>query len=232
MTNAEIYQLLWRLKSKFVASSNTHCELFLDGSGSTHFATMNMNHLVLLRRGEVSPNYFLQCDRIIIDGAGVERLLRKKLNLSVDRWPGPDFFHECLLMARRKNIVVGVIGSSLDVVKGLVDSYGEFCVEHVQLPFRSSDDQFNVEEIAHEMRSKSVDSWFISLGAPKQERLHYRLIREGTDCSNVIPVGAAIDFLSETSGILRSPRWMSLLGVEWSWRLLFQFKKTGPRLCR
>lgn len=68
---------------------------------------------------------------------------------------------------------------------------------------------------------------FISLGSPKQEIFSYKLSKLFKKPLVIIPVGAAFDFISKNKP--QAPKWISNLGLEWLYRLIFEKKRLLKR---
>jgi N-acetylglucosaminyldiphosphoundecaprenol N-acetyl-beta-D-mannosaminyltransferase len=70
--------------------------------------------------------------------------------------------------------------------------------------------------VVNRIRSSQPDVVLVGLGAPKQE-LFIDQVRRELSPAVLVAVGAGIDF---AAGVLpRAPRWMSLSGLEWLYRL-------------
>ena len=79
--------------------------------------------------------------------------------------------------------------------------------------------------LADEIRSLSVDVVWIGLSTPKQEFLMRDLV--GIVPATLIGVGAAFDFHS--GAVQRAPMWMRGIGLEWLWRLSSEPKRLWRR---
>jgi N-acetylglucosaminyldiphosphoundecaprenol N-acetyl-beta-D-mannosaminyltransferase len=75
------------------------------------------------------------------------------------------------------------------------------------------------EDIVTRINAASPDILWVGLGAPRQEKWIYRNLHR-LQVTVAIGVGAAFDY--ESGKKKRAPRWMRQLGLEWSYRILFE----------
>lgn len=72
------------------------------------------------------------------------------------------------------------------------------------------------EKVLERLRAADADLVLVALGAPKQE-IWIDQVRNALRPAVLLGVGASLDFLAGT--IPRAPRWMSVSGLEWLYRL-------------
>ncbi len=72
------------------------------------------------------------------------------------------------------------------------------------------------KDVVDEIRAAKPDLLFLALGAPKQEIWAQR-IRGTVGPVVMLGIGASLDFV--TGAAKRSPPWMSMVGLEWVYRL-------------
>jgi exopolysaccharide biosynthesis WecB/TagA/CpsF family protein len=78
-------------------------------------------------------------------------------------------------------------------------------------------DERSAEETAQFIRAARADVVIVALGQPKQELWLDRHLAS-TGCHLGLGVGAFLDFVS--GRVVRAPRWMNRLGIEWLFRLV------------
>lgn len=83
------------------------------------------------------------------------------------------------------------------------------------------------ENLVKKIKIAEANIVFISLGSPKQEIFSYQLSKLVKKSLIIIPVGAAFDFIA---GIKKqASKWISDLGFEWLYRLIFEKKRLLKR---
>lgn len=83
------------------------------------------------------------------------------------------------------------------------------------------------ERILQMIRQSSANVLIVGVGAPKQEKWIAKYHEQLPEIDIFMGVGAAIDF--EAGNKLRSPKWMSELGLEWLHRLFSEPKRLWRR---
>jgi exopolysaccharide biosynthesis WecB/TagA/CpsF family protein len=157
--------------------------------------------------------YVQTASAIFVDGAFVTGAARL-LGLKVPRYHGPDVLSEF----RRIGILPsGLLVGGAPSNKSLVDS-GDFSA-WVDLPF-SNDVSFLVQCLVANSEYKAGSSLIaVSLGLPKQEKFCQRLLEHvDIDTCLILPVGAAVDFMSGHRR--RSSVFWRKIGLEWLPRLI------------
>ena len=86
-----------------------------------------------------------------------------------------------------------------------------------------SDDE--LLELASRINESKADFIWVALGAPRQEKLMYRL--KGKVSGIMVGVGGAFNILSKV--VNDAPKWMQKLGLEWFYRLIKEPKRLFKR---
>lgn len=155
-----------------------------------------------------------EADYICVDGA-VLKLVARLLGVSLSRYHGPD------LLAQLEEY--GYLSSSCVIGGGSMNQSLVDCgiiSQWVELSYSDNEEILFEEVRANSDALSSSKVILISLGLPKQELLAHKLRIAGM-CSNqglIVPVGAAIDFL--TGAKKRSALFWRRLGLEWLPRLI------------
>lgn len=188
--------------------------------------TLNLDHLVKLRRNETFREAYRNADIVTADGAPVAWLARWQ-NANVHRATGADLLMPLAEAAADARLSVFLFGSSADVLAEAVrklDDHtdGLLDIAGAHAPSRDFDPEGPeaVAAIARIARS-GAKLCLVALGAPKQEIFAEHARKSGLACGMVC-IGAAIDFLVGTQ--VRAPKAIRNIGLEWTWRLL-----TNPR---
>lgn len=188
--------------------------------------TLNLDHLVKLRRFAAFRAAYAEADIVTADGAPIAWLARHQ-NARVTRTTGADLVLPLVDAAAAAGLGIFLFGTSPDVMAragrdlsersdGLLDICGTLA------PTETFDPEGPEADSAIEtIRASGASIVFVALGAPKQEVFAARIKAKGVPCG-VICVGAALDFLAGKQ--VRAPESMRNSGFEWLWRLA-----TNPR---
>ncbi|QGM47855.1 WecB/TagA/CpsF family glycosyltransferase [Methylocystis heyeri] len=198
-------------------------------SGFTLF-TVNLDHLVKLKRDRGFLSAYKRADFVTADGWPIVWMLRQKGG-EVKRTTGADLVEPLCARAAREALPVFFVGPSYASQRKALDiltrRYPGLRIAGADTPHVRID---AIEEAAAALATSIKESGarfcFLSLGAPKQELLADALRRH---CPEVgfICVGAALDFIS--GHMVRAPRGVQLLKLEWLWRLASDPRRLGAR---
>ena len=188
--------------------------------------TLNLDHVVKLRRNAAFRNAYANAGVVTADGAPVAWLARFQ-NAKIQRATGADLLMPLAEAAAEARLPVFLFGSSADVMaragrdlgertEGLIDIVGTMAPSDSFDPNGSEADAALLR--IQESGAKLV---FVALGAPKQELFAERARSLGINCG-FICIGAALDFIAGAQ--VRAPETMRNNGLEWLWRLA-----TNPR---
>jgi exopolysaccharide biosynthesis WecB/TagA/CpsF family protein len=196
-----------------------------DGRSFTVF-TLNLDHIVKLRRDPAFRAAYETASLVTADGAPVAWLSRRQ-SPAICRTTGADLLLPLIGEAAARQIPIylfGASGSALakasrafaDRTNGLIDIAG------TDAPSAGFDPAGREADAAiARIAASGARLAFIALGAPKQEIFAARAKAQGVACG-FICVGAAIDFIAGEQ--VRAPEFMQRTGTEWLWRLA-----TNPR---
>lgn len=188
--------------------------------------TLNLDHLVKLRRNAAFRAAYASADIVTADGAPVAWLARMQAP-SVERTTGADLLVPLVEAAAREHLPVFMFGTSPDVMaragRDLASrNDGQLDIAGTLAPSANFDPEGPEADAAiAQIRKSGARIALIALGAPKQEIFAERARKAGVGCGFVC-VGAALDFIAGTQ--VRAPQLMRDNGLEWVWRLA-----TNPR---
>lgn len=139
------------------------------------------------------------------------------------RASGADFFNIFSGVAAEKGyscfFLGGGPGGSEKVVENLAKRHPTLKIAgNFSPPLGEISDSLNAK-IMERINDLKPDILWVGLGAPRQEKWIYRNF-EQLDVHVAIGVGAAFDY--EAGKRRRAPRWMHKIGMEWSYRILFE----------
>ena len=188
--------------------------------------TLNLDHLVKLRRNGAFRTAYANAGVVTADGAPVAWLARFQ-SANIQRATGADLLMPLADAAAEARLPVFLFGSSAGVMAragrdlgertdGLIDIAGTIA------PSETFDPNGREADLAIEtIRASGAKIAFIALGAPKQELFAERARSLGVNCGFVC-IGAALDFIAGAQ--VRAPEALRNNGLEWLWRLA-----TNPR---
>lgn len=188
--------------------------------------TLNLDHLVKLRRNPAFREAYSNADIITADGAPVAWLARFQNN-TIERTTGADLLMPLTDAAAEARLPIFLFGSTADVMTRAARDLGErtdglIDIAGTLAPSASFDPSGDEADMAIEaIRRSGAKLAFIALGAPKQELFAERARKSGLQCAFVC-IGAALDFIAGAQ--IRAPESLRNNGMEWLWRLA-----TNPR---
>lgn len=188
--------------------------------------TLNLDHLVKLRRDEAFRAAYEQADFITADGAPVAALARRQ-GVPVQRATGADLVAPLCQEAAGRGLPVYFFGSRDMVLKAACDELSLRCGGRLKVagmaspPHGFDPEGAEADAAIEHIAASRARLCFIALGAPKQELFAARARAKGVKCGFVC-IGAALDFIAGEQ--VRAPRIMQAMNLEWLWRLA-----TNPR---
>lgn len=188
--------------------------------------TLNLDHLVKLRRDETFRTAYEQADFVTADGAPVAALARRQ-GADIQRTTGADLVAPLCQEAARRDLPVYLFGSRDKVLEAAAHELslrcgGQLKIAGLESPAIGFDPEGPEADAAIERIAASrARLCFVALGAPKQELFAARARARGVRCG-FLCIGAALDFIAGEQ--LRAPRIMQAANLEWLWRLA-----TNPR---
>ena len=196
-------------------------------------ATINLDHLVKLRREPSFARAYAAHDIVVADGNPVVWLSRLA-GRPVALVPGSDMVLPMARLAAQAGAPVALVGSTeaalADAGAALTRIVPELSIAaRIAPPMGFDPESAEADALLSELAASGARVVFLALGAPKQERLAARG-RQRCPGIGFAGIGAGLDFLAGTQR--RAPRWMRTLAREWVWRLLSKPARLGPRYAR
>ncbi|MGQ0672238.1 MAG: WecB/TagA/CpsF family glycosyltransferase [Hyphomicrobium sp.] len=203
------------------------------GEGFAVF-TLNLDHLVKLRREPRFRHAYRIARYITADGAPVARLARWQ-DTTIMRTTGADLVEPLSAAAAAKGLSVYLFGTSPEVLARAGRELAErtdFALDIAgsASPGRDFDPEGPEADAALErIAASGAKLCFVALGAPKQEVFAARAVEKGVKVGFVC-IGAALDFLAGAQ--IRAPRMLRSNGLEWLWRLVTSPRRLATRYVR
>ncbi|MGY6634428.1 MAG: WecB/TagA/CpsF family glycosyltransferase [Alkalilacustris sp.] len=184
-------------------------------------ATMNLDHLVKLRRQPAFRAAYRAHSHVVADGRPVV-WARRLAGRPVALVPGSELVAPLMALAARTGTPVGFLGATeaaLEAAAARLEAAhpGLRVVARVAPPMGLDPAGAAADAALEALAAAGARLVLMALGAPKQEILVARATAR-LDQVGFVSVGAGIDFVAGTQR--RAPVWMRRLAVEWLWRLL------------
>jgi len=193
-------------------------------------ATLNLDHLVKLRRDPVFRTAYAAQDLVVADGNPIvwlSRLAGEKVSLVA----GSDLVLPLCRAAASAGVPVSMVGATDAALEGAARSLRaqvpglKIGLLHAP-PMGFDPEGAAARDIMARLAAQGPGLCLIALGAPKQERfaaLGRTLSRE----TGFASVGAGVEFISGHQR--RAPAWVRAIAMEWVWRALSAPRRLIPR---
>lgn len=163
---------------------------------------------------------------VMNDGLGVSLAARMRGERFPENLNGSDFTFRLLELAAVKGWGVFLLGGEPGVAERAADRLGER-IEGLRIVgtchgFTGESDDL----LARRVRDAGAEMLIVAFGSPRQETWIDRNL-EATGALIGVGVGAFLDF--SAGKVVRAPRWMNVLGVEWGFRLLQEPRRLWRR---
>jgi exopolysaccharide biosynthesis WecB/TagA/CpsF family protein len=184
-------------------------------------ATINLDHLVKLRRDPAFAAAYAAQDLVVADGNPIvwlSRLARRPVALV----PGSDLVVPLAQAAAAAGVPVALVGSTEPALAAAARALaarapGLTVAAQIAPPMGFDPDGPGAGAVLDRIAQSGARLVFLALGAPKQERLAARG-RAVLPAVGFASIGAGLDFLAGTQA--RAPVWVRAIAMEWLWRML------------
>jgi N-acetylglucosaminyldiphosphoundecaprenol N-acetyl-beta-D-mannosaminyltransferase len=193
-------------------------------------ATINLDHLVKLRRDPVFAAAYAAQDLVVADGNPIvwlSRLARRPVELV----PGSDLILPLAQAAADARVPVALLGSTEPALAAAAQALqagvpGLRVAACIAPPMGFDPDGPGADAVLEQVRASGARLVFLALGAPKQERLAARG-RVALPHVGFASIGAGLDFLAGSQ--VRAPEWVRAIAMEWLWRMLSNPRRLARR---
>ncbi len=191
----------------------------LSGQGFS-VATLNLDHVVKLRRDSDFLNAYLQQTHVTADGNPIvwlSRLARQDVSLV----PGSELVEPVCAMAARHRVPVAFFGSTPEALADAEEDLRARCpglsvVARISPPLGFDPAGPEAEVLLEELASSGARLCLVALGAPKQEIFAIRAMARMPQ-TGFLSIGAGLDFFAGRQ--VRAPEIFRRIAAEWLWRL-------------
>jgi len=195
--------------------------------------TLNLDHIVKLRRNNNMRNAYRRAELVTADGFPIVWLAHLN-GVGIKRTAGSDLVRPLCAAASAQKIPIFLFGStvrSLDLCASrLTNEFRDLEIagayspsENFSMRSRECDDAISAIE------QSGARLCFVALGAPLQEIFSAWAIDQTTGIA-FLPVGGSLDFIAGTQ--VRAPKLLQILNLEWAWRLMLNPRRFGLRYFR
>lgn len=183
-------------------------------------ATLNLDHVVKLRKNEAFRLAYRAQTHVTADGNPVVWLLRLA-GRDAELVTGSDLVEPVAALAARLGAGVAMVGSTEGSLRGAAEELarrhpGFATVEAVSPPMGFDPEGAEADAVIERVGKSGARICLVALGAPKQEIFAARASHALPEVG-FLSVGAGLDFLAGAQR--RAPVFVRRLAAEWLWRL-------------
>lgn len=198
----------------------------LDRGQGFSIATLNLDHIVKLRRNPEFGAAYRAHSHVVADGNPIVWLSHLAGRREVRLVPGSELIAPLAALAARKHAPIALLGSTEPVLKAaaerlVADHPGLEVVACLAPAFGFDPASAPADTMLDQVAGSGARICFLALGAPKQEILAVRGQARHPHVG-FVSIGAGLDFIAGHQ--TRAPVWVRKLAMEWLWRML-----TNPR---
>lgn len=199
-------------------------EAFLNSDKAHYVVTPNPEIILASHKDEELFYILNQADISIPDGFGlvIAGLIQK---MKIFRLAGADLTTALLKKAteEKKKVVImnwrGGLSKKTDIKEALMEKYSalEFLVLDLSRSHKIK------ESDLQKIKNFAPAIMFNTFGSPYQEKFIFHILKKIPSLRVALAVGGSFDFIS--GKVLRAPKLMRKIGLEWFWRLILKPKR-------
>jgi len=198
----------------------------LDAGRGFAVATLNLDHIVKLRRDDRFRRAYAAQSHVVADGNPVVWLAHLSGRPEVALVPGSELITPLAALAAKKGAPLALLGSTGPVLHAAArqleaDHPGLKVVACLAPPMRFDPEGPAADALLDQVAGAGARICLLALGAPKQEVLAARGLARHPNLG-FVSIGAGLDFIGGHQ--TRAPLWVRRIAMEWLWRML-----TNPR---
>lgn len=220
--------------NKLALNSSNNLTTVLNNNSIRVINFLNSHDLYQFYKNERFRNTFDSLNYNFIDGFILKLFLSLKKVKKVKRFSGPDFikyFFEKEQMKRKKHLFIGADEKDVKILMNKFNYLKKKNLFYYNPPYIKEEEfpEKEIQKMSDIINTKKIDIIWIGLGCPKQNFLSFRLLGK-TKAKKYINIGAGLDFLLGKKK--RAPKLFRMLGIEWFYRLITDFKHTRKKAGR
>lgn len=194
----------------------------LDHGRGFAIATLNLDHIVKLRRDPTFARAYDAQSNVVADGNPVVWLCHLAGRRDVRLVPGSELIAPLAALAAQKDVALAFLGSTEPVLRAAktrleADHPGLTVVACLAPPFGFDPKGAEADALLDRVAASGARICLLALGAPKQEILAARGYARHPGIG-FLSIGAGLDFIAGHQ--TRAPLWVRRVAMEWLWRML------------
>jgi N-acetylglucosaminyldiphosphoundecaprenol N-acetyl-beta-D-mannosaminyltransferase len=197
----------------------------LDRGEGFAVATLNLDHLVKLRRDPGFRAAYAAQSHVVADGNPVVWLCGRA-GRKVDLVPGSELIAPLAALAAGRGVAMAFLGSTAPALEAAAAELeaahpGLRIAARIAPPFGFDPEGAEADAMLDRVAASGARICLLALGAPKQEILAARGFARHPGLG-FVSIGAGLDFIARHQ--TRAPLWVRRVKMEWFWRMA-----TNPR---
>lgn len=194
-------------------------------------ATLNLDHVVKMRRHPAFLRAYLAHSHVVADGNPIVWLSRLAGRREVSLVPGSELIAPMAALAARLGTPLAFLGSTERVLAAAaerltVDYPGLQVAVRIAPPYGFDPESPAADALLDQIAASGARICLLALGAPKQELLAARGIARHPQLG-FLSIGAGLDFIAGHQ--TRAPLWVRRIAMEWLWRMLSNPRRLARR---
>jgi exopolysaccharide biosynthesis WecB/TagA/CpsF family protein len=192
--------------------------------------TLNLDHLVKLRRDQEFRAAYRSAEFVTADGFPIVTLARLD-GVSIQRTAGSDLIEPLCRSAAENELPIFLLGTTLSVLcavaRQLTARIDGLDIRGVFAPPGGFSAKSSIaDECIRVLTGSGARVCFVALSAPLQEIFAAAAMKRATGIA-FVAIGAGLDFIAGTQ--IRSPLLLRQLNLEWLWRLCSDPRRLAGR---
>lgn len=194
-------------------------------------ATLNLDHVVKMRRNPGFRRAYLAHSHVVADGNPIVWLSRLAGRGQVALVPGSELIEPVAALAARLGTPLAFLGSTEAVLQAAAaqlkaDHPGLQVAACLAPPYGFDPESAAADALLDQIAASGARICLLALGAPKQELLAARALARHPQLG-FLSIGAGLDFIAGHQ--VRAPVWVRRLAMEWLWRMLSNPRRLARR---
>ncbi|MEM7116528.1 MAG: WecB/TagA/CpsF family glycosyltransferase [Chloroflexota bacterium] len=182
-------------------------------------ATTNPEFVMAAQRDDVFREVLKTADLCLADGIGLIYAANILGTPLPERIPGSEFVYHLAQLCAENSWRLFLLGGQEGVAEATAAVFqSRYPTIQIAGTYAGSPDPAENDAIVERINASRADVLFVAYGAPKQDKWIARNRDRLTTVRVAIGVGGAFDFVS--GRLVRAPRWVQNLSLEWLYRLI------------
>lgn len=191
-----------------------------------YVVTPNVDHILRLEAEPDLRPLWEDAALCLCDSRVLARLARNA-GVPLTVAPGSDLTPMLLADAVRRGVRVAVVGGDDDLAADLRRRYPGLDLRLHAPPMGLASNPGARAAAVRFVLEAGAPLVLLAVGSPQQEMIAAEIVADGRATGTGVCVGASLDFI--TGRLIRAPRWLQRLSLEWAWRLITEPRRLGRR---